>query len=185
MAYPLFWTDSKTSAFSLPLANCYDPFPADANNRSPDLRRSNVKQDRAGWRGSRGRSWRLAFPANGPQFGFQLLGAADVVEGDDHPVDHVVQGPVGHDLDLEPAAVAGGDFAIRENQGPQHLAGIAEQGRVVEVGDDIGQGTAEIARNQLENPRRLRREAPDMQRTVEEDGGDVGAVEQVLHVVVG
>jgi len=59
------------------------------------------------------------------------------------------------------------------------------QFRIVQSRDDVGDGAPRVTRNELDDVARLRREAPYAERGVEEQDCDVGAVEQVLHVVAG
>lgn len=63
--------------------------------------------------------------------------------------------------------------------------GIVGKRRVVEVGGDIGERAAGIAGDEFDDAGGLRCEAPDIERVIQEEGGDAGAVEQVLDVVAG
>ena len=76
-------------------------------------------------------------------------------------------------------------FLLGKDQGPQHLPRVLGQLGIEQVGDDVGEGPAHVARDQLEDLVRAGGEAPDMEFVVQKQGGDVRAVEQVLHVVVG
>ena len=120
-----------------------------------------------------------------PQFRLQRLGDGDVREGDHHAVNPVVQGAVGHDPHGEPAAVARGHRLLRRGQRAQHAPHVGRQRRVVQVRDQVGDGPPHVARDELDDLRRLGGEPPDAEFLVQEQGRDVRAFEQVLHVVAG
>ena len=79
----------------------------------------------------------------------------------------------------------GGDLLLRKDQGPQHLPRVVGQLGIVQVGGDVGEGPAHIAGDELDELVGPGGEAPHVELVVQEHGGDVRAVEQVLHVVVG
>ena len=117
-------------------------------------------------------------------FPFERFGDADVPERDDHAVDAVVQGPVRHDAHGEPAAVARADGLFREAEFPQHLAGIVRQIRIDEIRREVGDGPADVAGDKIDDFGRLGGETADVKLSVEKQRGDVGAVEEVFHVII-
>ena len=118
------------------------------------------------------------------QLGFQQFRFGNVDEGHHHAVDHVFHRAVRHDAHVVPAPRLGRHLAFGKHQAADHFLRVGFQARVVEVVDDIAERTAQVGLDQLVDLRGRRREAADAQGAVEEDGGDVGAVEQVLHVAV-
>ena len=119
------------------------------------------------------------------QRALQQLVGGDVGEGDDHAVDHVLQRAVGEDAHGEPAAVARAHLLLLEHQRAQHLTGVLGQLRVLQLGGDVRDRTPGVPRDELDELGGLGGEAPHEQVTVEEEGGEVGGVEEVLHVVAG
>ena len=78
-----------------------------------------------------------------------------------------------------------GKITLDDSALPLHLFHVGSDFRVVQLVDDIGDGAAVIAVAHREQLRQCRREVPDAQLIVEEDGRDLRAVQQVLQVSVG
>ena len=119
------------------------------------------------------------------QFRFQFLGGGDVPKGNHHAIDAVVHRAVRHDARAEPSALARADRFFHEAELAQDFTGIITQLGIKQIARDVGNGSAHIARDEVGDLRGLRGETPDLQLLVEENGGHLGAVEQVPHVVVG
>lgn len=93
---------------------------------------------------------------------FEFYGRSDIHEGDDYTLDDVGQRSVGLDAEHEPESVDGGDLLHGECQGAHRLLGI-----VVELRVD-----------------QRARQLPHVEGAIQGQRGDVGALEQVLHVAL-
>ena len=114
-----------------------------------------------------------------------LLEVRDVDEGDDHPLDAVVLGPVGHDAADVPAAVVGLHLPGERGQIDEHPAGIVQKRLVGEAHQDVPDRPAQVGGDQAHQAGDRRREALDPELLVEEQGGDARAGQEVHHIVVG
>jgi hypothetical protein len=118
-----------------------------------------------------------------PQGRLQILGHGDVGKGNHHAVDPVLLCPVGHDAHREPAFVAGGDLFLDKDEPLQHLVAVLGQVGIVQHRDDVGDGATDVTGDKLDDADGLGGEASYEERIVQEEGGNVSAVEQVLHVI--
>ena len=119
------------------------------------------------------------------QLGLRLLQRGRVGKRHHHPVDHVVRGPVGQHAHVVPAAVTGLDLHFLGHQRVQHLLGVLDQPVVFQIRGEVADRPSHVAGNQVDDLRRLGSEPLDAEVVVQEDRGDLGAVQQVLHVAVG
>ncbi|GJE69431.1 hypothetical protein CHKEEEPN_0959 [Methylorubrum podarium] len=134
----------------------------------------------------RGRVRELAEPRLAlPQGRLGLFARGDVDEGDDDARDEVVDAAIRQDADhVARPRLRVLDLALGAVEGAQDAAGVVLQLLVGDAGLDVGEGTAGIRFDEVEQLRRGRREAHDAQVVVEEDGGDLRAFEEVLEVAV-
>ena len=111
------------------------------------------------------------------------IALADIGEGDDHAFPVAAMGPVRQNPAHEPDAGTSFDFPFDRCQAEQHRAGIGGKCGVGGERVQIGQRAPDVARNDVEQRFRGRREEPDVEVHVEEQRRDIGAVEDVLKVV--
>ncbi len=114
--------------------------------------------------------------------GFPKLG--DIVERDDEPFDPVVLGAVR----LYPAQVVGVAEAVDRFfpalEIAQNEATGLDQIAAVEFSGQVGDGSADVRLDEVEEALGSRGEPLDAQFFIEENRGDIGAGEQVVYVVV-
>ena len=110
----------------------------------------------------------------------------DVEIGEDDAVDHVLHRPIGEDpLQVPGVPVLAPHLPLARGERAQHLADVLHQVAAREAGDDVGDRPAEVAVDQPEDLDGGGGELLDPQLAVDEDGGDAGALEEVLEVAVG
>ena len=86
----------------------------------------------------------------------------------------------------EPRARLGLHFHFLGNQVVQHRLHVGHQAVIAhQVGDDVAHGPPDVAQDQVDDLGGGGGEAQDAQLMVHKDGGDAGAGQQVVHVVVG
>src|SRR5215471_573384 len=118
----------------------------------------------------------------------RLLHRVDVHEGQNQAVDDVFGRTVRHDAQKKPLSLLGLDFGLPEDQSAQNFAAIANHfiiRRLIQIRHQVREWTPDIGRDQVDQAFRLLGVAGDFQLSVQKDGGDFDAVEQVLHVVIG
>ncbi len=115
-----------------------------------------------------------------------LLGLGDVDKGDHRPLDHVIEGAVGLDPQDVPPAIGGLHLHFPGSQGIQHGLDVCHQTVVAhQIGDDMAHRPTDIAGDQVDDTGCGRGKTQDVQAVIDKDGGDAGAGQQIVHVVVG
>ena len=127
---------------------------------------------------------RLQFHLMLPQRFLQLLDRRDVGKRHHHPGDHVFHSSVGQDSHVVPATVTGLHLRFLGHQRILHLPGVLDEVVVFEVRRKVAQRTPHVAGGQVDDPGGLRSEPTDAQVVVQEDRGNLAAVQEVLHVAV-
>ena len=112
------------------------------------------------------------------------LGLGDVHEGDDQALDGVARRAIGLDAYVVPRAVRCGGLLGQRVEAAQDAVGVGQQLGIVEQHGEVGEGAADVGVDQAGHVPRARREAFHPERLIEEDRGDLDAVDQVQQVVV-
>ncbi len=113
-------------------------------------------------------------------------GGGDVEEGQHRPGDVVLHAAVGEDPDqVARCAIGRRRLAFDHAQGPEHPADVVLHLRIGDPRGDVADWPPHVGFHQMEDVRGAGREALYPQLVVQEQRGDLGALEQVLQVAVG
>ena len=109
-----------------------------------------------------------------------LPSARDVLEHQHDAVDAIVGGAIRADPHQKPAAVVGHHLAIDRLQRVEDLTEVGVEVGIGQAAGDVRQRPSDIGGEQIEDVLCARRGQLQSQRAVEEDGGNVGGVDQIL-----
>ena len=123
------------------------------------------------------------------QRGRNQLVFGNVRKGDDHPLHPAAVRQIGEYPAQEPYAPGRCHLALdrRADGGGsgQHLAGVRAQFRIGRDGGEIGEGPADVARDNVELRLHRWREETDLQVHIQKQRADIGAVQHILQIVRG
>ena len=108
-----------------------------------------------------------------------------VGEGDNHPLNPIVLGPVGQNATGVPRSIVPLDFAVRRHLAGENRVGVGEQASVVDAAGQVGERPADVHSDDAKHRLRRWREKTDLEILVQEQHRDLGAVHGVLQVVGG
>lgn len=80
-----------------------------------------------------------------------FFGDSDIRKGNYQAVNTVFLCPIGHDLDAKPPIVTCRNLFFTENKSMKNLAGIVKQCRILQIGNNIGYRTSNIACNEFDD----------------------------------
>ena len=112
----------------------------------------------------------------------QLL-FGDIDEGDDDALYAAFEGSVRHHAADIPGAGTRFDLSLDRCERPQDRKGIRGKGFVGGQGAEIRDRPPDVARDDVEEQLRRRREEANVQTGVEEERRDIGAVQDILQVI--
>lgn len=127
----------------------------------------------------------LCFPLGG----FQRVGRppplGDIGKRDDDALHPIILGAVGQYPADIPQTVLRLDFPFDRRQRLQHRTSVAQQIAVGGQRVEIGERSTDVGRDDVEERFGRRREETDIEVEVEENGRDIGAIEDVLQIAGG
>ncbi len=104
----------------------------------------------------------------------------------DRPFDDVILGAIRLNMHQKAFPVDGRDLASTGCQRVEHLLNIAQQVWIVDqFGDDMPDGPADVAWDQMDDIGGGGREPENVEPVIDKHGGDAAAGQQIIHVVIG
>src|SRR5207302_3688912 len=109
----------------------------------------------------------------------------DIDKGQKNAIDHIAGGVIGQDAGEEVALAVGKAHRTLDHLAAEHRADVVLEIRVGEPTDEVGQRSAVVAGNEVEQLGDRRREAADHEISVEKNSRDLGTFKEVVQIAVG